>query len=246
MDASRIIRNEVEKVQRLRKAAEGRPKLANALLAVKRIQSLRFELSYRDLLQGGPYQVAARFFMSELYGPVDYSRRDDQFARIAGAIQRLLPQHAVATAVTLARLHGLTEELDLAMGEAWEADQQSDGSDWVRYIRAWRQTERQQERHSQLRLVLEIGADLDALTRTPGLRLMLRMMRGPAQAAGLPDLQRFLEQGFDTFASIGKGRQEGALQFLKIVERRETEVIESLFLPGYEDCQRAFNKLLDI
>ncbi len=246
MDASQIIRDEVEKVQRLRKFAFGRPLLASAVAAVKRIQSQRFEITYRDLLQGGPYQGAAHFFLSELYGPLDYSRRDEQFARIAGAIQRLLPRHAVTTAVALAKLHGLTEQLDLAMGEAWEGDGQSDGDEWARYVRAWRQTAGQDNRYRQLRLILEIGADLAKLTRTPGLRLMLKMMRGPALAAGLPDLQRFLEQGFDTFASIGKGGQGSALQFLELVEYRESKAIETLFIPDYEECKRSFTRLLGI
>ncbi len=246
MDASRIIRDEVEKVQRLREAAAGRTSLAESVSAVKRIQSLRFEFSYHDLLKGGPYQGASHFFMSELYGPLDYSRRDEQFARIAGAIQRLLPMHAVATAVTLARLHGLTEQMDLAMGEAWERDGQSHGDEWDRYVRAWRQTGREVDRTHQLRLVLEVGSDLDALTRAPGLRLILRMMRGPAQAAGLPDLQRFLERGFDTFASIGKRKRGSARDFLEIVKRRESEVIQALFMPDYEECQIAFRRLLDL
>jgi hypothetical protein len=246
MDASRIIRDEVGRVQRFRAVAAGRTSLAESVSAVKRIQSLRFEFSYHDLLRGGPYQGASHFFMSELYGPQDYSRRDEQFARIAGAIQTLLPMHAVATAVTLARLHGLTEQLDLSMGEAWERDRQSDTDDWGRYVRAWRQTAREVDRYQQLRLVLEVGADLDALTRTPGLRLILKMMRGPAQAAGLPDLQYFLERGFDTFASIGKRKLGSARDFLKTVESRETEVIQALFTPDYEQCQTAFKQLLEL
>ena len=37
----------------------------------------------------------------------------------------------------------------------------------------------------QLGLVLDIGAELALLTRKPGLRSMLRAMRGPANIAGL-------------------------------------------------------------
>ena len=69
----------------------------------------------------------------------DYAERDAQFSRIAGAMQRLFPQQVVATAVALARLHALTEELDHAMGKAWLAPGADDTMPaHVRYVQAWR------------------------------------------------------------------------------------------------------------
>ena len=245
MDASCIIRDEIDEVEKLRKATSGAPSLTAAVSAVKRFQSVRFEVSYRDLLHGGPYQAAARFFLRELYGDTDYAERDAQFARIAGAIQKLLPKHAAATAVALARLHGLTEQLDHVMGVAWESDGNTDNDNNRRYVRAWRATARRNDRYRQLRLVLQIGQDLGTLTQTPGLRLMLKMMRRPARAAGLPELQNFLEQGFDTFAAMGKN-QKSVQSFLQLVEARETKVIETLFTPDYNECSILFSRLMEI
>ena len=55
---------------------------------------------------------------------------------------------------------------------------------------------------------------------TPSLlRGTLRMMRGPAAAAGLAELQHFLEQGFDTFKSM-----KGAQHFLGTVRQREEDL----------------------
>lgn len=235
MNPSDIIRGAVADVERLRQSAASKPALSNALAAVKQFQSRRFENSYRDLLQGGPHQAAARFFLQELYGDADYSQRDVQFARIAGAIERLLPKPAVATAVALARLHALTEQLDYAMALAWQEDTHSSLAEVARYVRAWRIAVRREDRQRQLRLVMEIGQDLEKLTKTPGLRLLLKLMRGPAHAAGLHDLQRFLESGFDTFAAMGK-QKIGTSAFLQLIESRESKLIDMLFDAEMEKC----------
>ena len=72
--------------------------------------------------------------------------------------------------------------------------------------------------------MLRVGSDLDGYTRKPLLRQSLRLMRGPAQAAGLGDLQRFLETGFDTFRKM-----RGSTEFLAIIGQRERELAAALF-----------------
>ncbi len=230
MEAAHLIRDAIVEVERFRREAISQQSLSDAVAAVKYFQSRRFAATYQDLMSSGPYQSATKFFLSELYGDANYSTRDAQFARIAGAIQRLLPKAAIATAVSLAQLHVLTERLDLAMGHAWIQEEPLPGSTGLsaRYARAWRMTSDEESRQRQLQLVLEVGRDLHALTRTPGLRLLLKMMRRPAHAAGLADLQHFLEQGFDTFAKMGQ--RKGATEtFLQLIDKRETEVLKALF-----------------
>lgn len=75
---------------------------------------------------------------------------------------------------------------------------------------------------------MNVGNELDHLTRIPGLRRLLKMMRGPASLAGLGSLQRFLEYGFDTFASMGADG-EGARHFLNTVQLRKAGLIERFF-----------------
>ena len=227
MDAAKFIRDSVSEVDRLRRITAADPRLAAAVDAVKEYQSVRFRHSYRDLIDSGPYQAAATFFLDELYGLVDYSRRDAQFSRIAGAIERLLPRQAIATAVALARLHVLTEQLDQSMGRVWMTAPEHT-STAATYVFAWRAVGRRQERETQLEMVLALGRDLDRLTRTAGLRLLLKMMRRPAHAAGLHELQKFLETGFDTFAQLAK-KESGTARFLRLIETRESGLIRALF-----------------
>lgn len=243
MDSAQIIRASVADVSHLRQLVACDAQLASAVSAVKTYQALRFQNSYRDLISGGPYQAATRFFLDELYGDADYSSRDAQFARIAGAIQRMMPTQAVATAVALARLHAQTEQLDFQMGNAWQSVLA-----WVndaeRYVLAWRAVGQQEQRLQQLKLVLTIGQDLVTLTRTPGLRILLRMMRRPAVSAGLPDLQHFLESGFDTFAAMGAHKSRGPIRFLALIDTRESEFIHALFDVTFDSSKAVENQVL--
>jgi hypothetical protein len=234
MDATHIIRDSVTRVAGLRHTAACTPGLAQAVSEVKRWQAQRFSATYVDFLQAAPYQAAARFFLEELYSEKDYATRDAQFARIASALERLFPRPVVQTAVSLAQLHCLTEELDMAMGQHWLAS--AGLADIPRYIAAWRTVGQRAERLSQLSTVLQVGLELDRLTRTPGLRLLLKMMSKPAHVAGLGALQKFLELGFDTFAAMGN-QGGGARYFLDTVQFRESQSFRLLFDAPNDFCE---------
>lgn len=228
METARKIRDCVAQVELLRQAGEANPSLQAAVGEIKQVQSRRFAGTYADLMSGGPYAAAARFFLEELYSDRDFAERDAQFARIAGAIERLFPEQVAGTAIALAELHALTEALDQAMALAWLAQVDEEMSDAARYAAAWREVGRRADREGQLRVVLDLGQQLARLTRTAGLRTLLRMMRTPAAAAGLGALQRFLESGFDTFGAMAR-RRGGAEAFLDIIEARESALMALLF-----------------
>ena len=229
MDSAQTIRDAVSRVSVLRSASQSEPGLRRAVTAVKRFQAQRFAYTYEVELRTEPFQNAARFFLEELYSDKDYALRDAQFSRIAGALQSVFPKQVVHTAVSLAQLHALTEELDHAMGFGWlqlESSMQDD--DKTLYAEVWRNVGRRVERELQLSSVLKVGQELAHLTRTPGLRMMLKMMRRPAQAAGLSVLQQFLESGFDTFAKMSRERDE-VTDFLNMIRMRESKLIDLLF-----------------
>jgi hypothetical protein len=241
MDASQLIRSSVTRVTELRQTVADSPGLARAVSDVKQLQARRFAGTYDDLLHSPQFKLAALFFLDELYSEKDYSARDAQFARIAGTLERVFPQQVVQTAVSLAQVHRLTEELDLALAQHWMIN--PGGSEAARYLRAWRAVDRRSDRNTQLRMVVEIGHELDRLTRTPGLRLMLKMMRRPANLAGLGSLQQFLELGFDTFAALGR-QSEGVSSFLATVQTREAHLIELMFDGDPVACEAEISRTL--
>jgi hypothetical protein len=204
--------------ERARRAAD--PELQARVQALKAYQQKRFAATYADLLATPRYAAATHFFLRELYGPDDYRRRDAQFARVVPALTRLFPQEVVDTVAKLARLHALSERLDTRMGEHLMA-RDFTAQD---YAVAWRACGDPGARQQQIALTMAVGEALDRLTRRPLLRQSLRLMRGPAQMAGLGTLQTFLETGFDTFRAM-----RGASEFLSTVKRREDTLASALF-----------------
>lgn len=217
---SHTILSHLQAVEACRARQAREPAFAAVTVGVKRFQHARFERTYTDLLTGR-FSKAARFFLDDLYGPHDFSERDAQFARIVPALVRLFPGEIVGTVAVLAELHALSEQLDAAMADQLSSEEVV-ASD---YVVAWRRVGKREARSTQVDLMLTVGRALQRYTRNPVLRGSLRLMRGPAKAAGLGALQDFLESGFDTFRDLGGH----APQFLEIISERERRIIDWLF-----------------
>jgi hypothetical protein len=210
----------LHRVDEQRLLREADPALQARVQAVKHYQHERFQHTYADLLAQPRYAQATRFFLDELYGPVDFTRRDTQFKRVVPGLVRLFPREVVRTVQTLGELHALSEELDSAMGRVAPPGP----VDLAGYASAWRAVGRPADREAQIMLMRRVADALDLYTRNPLLRHTLRLMRTPARLAGLPELQAFLEAGFDTF-----GAMRGAKDFLDTVVSRERALAAWLF-----------------
>ena len=206
------------RVERAARAADAG--LALRVAHVKRYQQQRFANDYADLLANPRYAGASRFFLDDLYGPGDLSQRDAQFVRIVPALVRLFPGEVVTTVQALTALHALSEQLDTRMARHFEAPPLTRRA----YGEAWRLTGQPASRQRQISLMLDVGRALDVYTRRPLLRYSLRAMRVPARAAGLSELQGFLESGFETFRAL-----HGAQDFLTQIAQRERAMAASLF-----------------
>jgi hypothetical protein len=241
MQASEEIRDALTRVAALRQQASGHTALAKSLQTIKQLQAQRFAATYADLLADPVFAPSARFFLEELYSAQDYSDRDAQFARVAVAIERTFPDAVVATVLSLAQLHRQTEELDMAMAQQWRTEKNSTQARL--YLGSWRKVDQRSLRQWQLNTVLEIGQTLGRLTRKPGLRTMLKVMRRPAKLAGLESLQHFLESGFDHFAGMAR-KPEAIAAFLGTIRTRETTWINQLFDADPARCEAELSHLL--
>ncbi len=229
--ASRI-RAHLSEVSHLRTQIR-EPRLIAATAEVKKLQSLRFRATYADFLRSPTHAAATRFFLEELYGKTDFTERDVQFGRIAGAIERLFPAAVGDLAVDLAETHALSERLDHEMAEHWLTLGHLGGeaSAAERYVRSWRATGQREHRGRQLAVVLHMGRELQRLTRIKSLLIGLKMMRKPAHLAGLSSLQQLLERGFAAFAAMGDAKS-----FLTAIEDRESAWIAGMFDTKLEIC----------
>ena len=217
---SPFILSHLSAVDAERQARLSTPDLDARVVEIKTYQQLRFCHTYADMLGSTRYGAASRFFLDELYGPTDFTQRDRQFARVVPVLVKLFPQEIVDTVGALSALHALSEMLDTQMG----LHLASLPVNRVSYVRAWQATGRAAEREEQVRLTLSVAGQLDRLTRNLLIRKSLQLMRGPARAAGLADLQQFLERGFATFRAM-----KGAAEFISTIQLRETRLAAALF-----------------
>jgi hypothetical protein len=203
------------------KALRGEGNRAPARLAeLKCWQSKRLERTYADIAAQPRYKAATAFFLDDLYGPKDFSGRDQAMLRILPVMSRILPAKAVETAALSIELEAVSEALDQRLAHALpEGPIDADA-----YAKAYRETSNRAQREHQIELLDAVGHRLDALVAKPLVSSTLKLMRRPAKVAGLGDLQDFLERGFAAFRGM-----KGADEFLALVRERETAILNRLF-----------------
>ena len=217
MDPAAAMKGHLEQLKMLR----GPDAVAPARLReLKDFQSARLASSYADVAAQPRYRTATGFFLGDLYGPKDFSRRDASMLRILPAMTRLLPASAIETATLAIELEALSEELDHRTALALPPGP----IDEVSYGEAYRAGSTRPERERQIDLIVGVGERLDALVGKPLVLRTLKLMRTPAHLAGLDDLQEFLERGFTSFREMG-----GADEFLALIRGRETAILNRLF-----------------
>jgi hypothetical protein len=190
------------------------------LAPLKAYQAQRLARSYADIAAQPRYRMATSFFLDDLYGPKDFSRRDDAMLRILPVMVRTMPARGVEAATLAVELEALSESLDHRVALALDPGPVDDDA----YARAYRAGSTRAERERQIELIVLVGQDLDWLVKKPLVLRTLKLMRTPARLAGLQDLQDFLERGFEAFSAM-----DGAEDFLALIRSRETEIANRLF-----------------
>lgn len=216
----------VARVRELRASVGADPVAAQDRLLVRAWQADRLARTYPDLLASPRFGPAAKFFLSDLYGPKDFSERDEAVARIVPTLAAMLPAGALETIALAVELDALAEALDQRLAQTIRAGQ-PDASALAlteeTYAAAYRRGSKA-DRERQIELVGRIGSGLDRVARKPLIATALKLMAGPAYAAGLGALHEFLAGGFAAFRHM-----RGADEFLAIIAARETAINDRLF-----------------
>jgi hypothetical protein len=212
-------RRELEAVVKLRHAAKKCSATGAAMAALKAYQSQRMAITHADLLAAPDTNAAARFFLDDLYGPKDFTKRDADIERIIPLSEHILPTSALQTIAEAVTLDALSETMDNAMaarlGERFTEED---------YIASYREVTSRADRERQIAHVRSLGASLCGLVRKPLLGSTLKIMRGPARLANLGELHDFLERGFAAF----RGMRDAA-GFVSTIVTRETAIMEAIY-----------------
>lgn len=201
---------------------------------LRRWQAERLRHSFAHFLEDPRRRAAAEFFLSDVYGDHDFSQRDADIARVVPLMQKLLPETLLASVADAIELGLLTHAFDLRMARVLEElAPRRKRLDAALYGEAYRACGLPRLRSYQIDLIARVGKDLGRGLKLPGVGMLLKLSRGPAKAAGLAELQGFLERGADAFARMGEPEA-----FITEVEEDERTLSRRLFagealvLPG--------------
>ncbi len=183
-------------------------------------QRARLDATYVDLREQARFRPACEFFLDELYGGRDVHARDRQLKRVVPIMRRFLPGHLLFAIGEAMHLQAISLEFDFRMAELLV-----DVTDITQpvYARAYREEGDWEGREEQLRLIRELGDLLVETVSKPMVHRLIRMMRVPAEMAGVGLLQDFLQRGLDAFATM-----KGSGEFLSTIERREAAALAAI------------------
>ena len=191
--------------------------------ALQQWQRARLKRSFQDVISSDNYRPAGEFFLSELYGGLDFRERDQDMDRVMPLMIRFLPDRTLATMAEAFELQAISLEFDMAMAGHMQQASITE-LDMDSYCRIYRSCSDKAGRERQILLIRKLGYDLDKLVRKPMVNYLVRLMRGPAHAAGFGRLQQFLETGLESFRAM-----EDPEWFIETVYEREWEAMQRMF-----------------
>jgi hypothetical protein len=182
----------------------------------------RLARSYADLVAVDRYRAAAEFFLTELYGGLHFRERDHEVERVLPIMIRMLRDDMLLALAEAFELQALSLDLDMSMARVM-ADSGLDALDVESYGTVYRACGRAGDRARQIELIRQLGLVLNELVHHRVVLLMVRMVRGPARAAGFGLLQSFLESGLFAFRAMGDGTE-----FVEAIWERERRAMQKL------------------
>ena len=190
---------------------------------LQRWQRARLARSFADLADQEGYRPAVHFFLTELYGGLDFRARDQDMGRVMPVMIRFLPDATLATMSEAFELQAISLEYDIDMAAHMERKRIGE-LDMARYCAVYRACSDARGRRRQIELIRKLGYDLDRLVRWPMVNALVRLLRGPAHAAGFGKLQEFLEEGLAAFRAL-----EDTRYFVETIYEREMASMQKLF-----------------
>jgi hypothetical protein len=156
-------------------------------------------------------------------------------------MKRFLPDKVLYIMSEAFELQAVSLEFDTAMAVHMEELHVQD-LDMDRYCEVYRAGNDKPGRERQILLIRKLGYDLDRLVNKRLVNALVRLLRGPAHAAGFGKLQEFLETGLGSFRALKDVRY-----FNETIYEREWNSMQKLFagepLPfGFQQVRRTCSR----
>lgn len=186
-------------------------------------QQGRLARTFDDLLSQEGYRPAVNFFLTELYGGLDFRGRDQDMSKVMPVMERFLPDKVLFIMSEAFELQAISIAFDMSMAGYMER-QGFESLDMDRYCETYRACGDRPGRERQILLIRKLGYDLGRLVNKLFVNALVRLLRGPAHVAGFGKLQEFLESGLGSFRKI-----EDIRFFNETVYQREWDSMGRMF-----------------
>jgi len=229
-DAADRFRRLIDQTQRLTRDEVTESGLPDDHRLLATWQCARLGETYSDYHQHKRYRKALDFFLTDIYGPVDFSQRDQDIARVYPIMVKMLSVTAIESLAQAIELQALSMELDRELADTLvgklglDVAQGTTALTPEMYAEGYRLCDNRARRVQQIELAVEAATILENAVRTKMIYLTVKVARGPAKAAGFGELQSFLERGLSAFKKM-----KGSHRFLEALGAREHVVLEALF-----------------
>jgi hypothetical protein len=186
-------------------------------------QRHRLAGSFSDLMARASYRPACDFFLGELYGGLDFLERDRDMDKVMHLMIRFLPDKTLKSLAEAFELQAISLEFDMEMAEVLDSSGVGE-LDVSAYTSVYQACGQRAKREKQILLIRDLGMDLARLVDKPLVTMLVRLLRGPAHAAGFGTLQEFLETGLFVFREL-----EDSDFFIETIYAREWLTMQKLF-----------------
>jgi hypothetical protein len=168
---------------------------------------------------------AFRFFLTDLYAPRDFSRRDQQVERLYALLSRTLPAQTLQLLAEIVELNRLTNDLDTALLAAL-VDQLgvTETITPEAYAEGYRLCDNRAERERQIALIQTVLLQVGEGARLPIVGAAMKLARIPAHRAGWGELYDLLARGYAAFRPMRDVRT-----FVDRVAERERRILDRIF-----------------
>lgn len=198
--------------------------LFNARLdRLRRLQDARLRQTHRDYFADPGLASALEFLVADIYTGRDLLPVAGDIRRALPYALKLLPDKVMATSASALEAAVLTQELDEALTVLLDTKLDSP-LDEAGYVAGFRSLGRHDERARQLRLIGDLGAQLERYVRSRLLLKTFKLVKRPAHKAGFGDLYNFMERCFAVMQPVPDARQ-----LLDDIVQRETLIMRRVF-----------------
>lgn len=222
-DAARLL-HELQHNTELKQHPVAGGEVDHQLAVLREWQSQRLAQTYADLLADPQFAPACRFFLSDIYGPRDFSQRDYDVARIYAFISKVLPAQTVQLLTDTIELNRLTNQLDHTLCRVlFDQLGVTDTITMAQYIEGYRRCNNYALRVQQIDLTIHVLEEVGAGARLKIVGLAMKLVRIPAQRAGWIELYDFLERGYTAFKQL-----RDLPTFVGTIAQRERQIMERI------------------